>query len=87
MCLLGVTQSGAISFVSKPFGGNTLDKKNVKMSELVDLFDTGDICMANRGFNIQELLLHMQVRLTISPFQRTTKNSMSFTFPKKFCRI
>ncbi|XP_072014153.1 LOW QUALITY PROTEIN: uncharacterized protein [Amphiura filiformis] len=78
-CLVGITPSGAISFVSKPVGGNTSDKKIVKMSGLVDLFEPGDLCMADRGFNIQELLLHKQVRLIIPPFQRTTKSTSQFT--------
>ena len=78
-CLVGVTPSGTISFVSKPTGGNTSDKKIVKMTNIVDLFEANDICMADRGFNIQELFLHKQVRLVIPPFMRTTKSTSQFT--------
>ena len=78
-CLVGISPSGAISYVSKPAGGNTSDKKLVKMSQIVELFEPGDICMADRGFNIQELFLHRQVRLVIPPFMRTTKSTAQFT--------
>ncbi|XP_014664453.1 PREDICTED: uncharacterized protein LOC106806841 [Priapulus caudatus] len=78
-CLVGITPSGTISYISKPTGGNTSDKKIVKMTNIVDKFEPGDICMADRGFNIQELFLHKQVRLVIPPFQRTTNSTSQFT--------
>ncbi len=60
-CLVSMTPRGTISYISKPTGGNTSDKKIVKMTNIVDKFQPGDICMADRGFNIQELFLHKQV--------------------------
>ena len=78
-CLVGIAPSGTISYVSKPAGGNTSDKKIVKMTAMTEKFEPGDICMADRGFNIQELFLHKQVRLVIPPFQRTTKRTSQFT--------
>ena len=78
-CLVGITPAGTISFISKPTGGNTSDKKIVKMTKIIDKLQPNDILMADRGFNIQELLLHKQVKLIIPPFVRTTTSSSQFT--------
>ena len=77
--LVGITPGGTISFISKPTGGNTSDKKIVKMSNFVDRLEPKDIVMADRGFNIQELLLHKHVQLVIPPFVRTTTSTSQFT--------
>ena len=78
-CLVGITPGGTISYVSKTFGGSNSDKKIVKKTGIVEKFDEGDICMAGRGFNIQELFLQKQVQLIIPPFKRTTPSTNQFT--------
>lgn len=49
------------------------------MSGLIEKLEKGDILMADRGFNIQELLLHKEVKLIIPPFKRTTRSTNQFT--------
>ena len=49
------------------------------MTTIFDKLQPNDILMADRGFNIQELLLHKQVKLIIPPFMRTTTSSSQFT--------
>jgi len=78
-CLVGITPGGTISYVSKAFGGSESDKKIVKSTGIVNRFEAGDICMADRGFNIQELFLEKQVELIIPPFKRTTPSTDQFT--------
>ncbi len=78
-CLVGITPGGTISYISKPVGGSTSDKEVVKMTGIVEKFDKGDICMADRGFNIQELFLNKEVKLVIPPFTRTTNSTKQFT--------
>jgi len=51
--LIGITPSGAISFIS---GGNISDKKLTLESGILELFDPGDAIMADRGFNIADIL-------------------------------
>ena len=78
-CLVGITPGGSISFVSVPAGGNTSDKKLVKMTNIVEKFEENDIVLADRGFNIQELFLHKQVKVIVPPFQRSTSSTSQFT--------
>ena len=54
--LVGITPSGAISFVSDLYGGNISDKKLTQVSGLLDLLQPGDTVMADRGFNIDDIL-------------------------------
>ena len=49
------------------------DKDLVKRSGIVDLFSPGDTLLADRGFNIQEFLLHKGVKLVIPPFLKAKK--------------
>ncbi|XP_068739049.1 uncharacterized protein [Montipora capricornis] len=71
--LVACTPAGTISFVSKAVGGSMSDKELVKRSGIVDLFSPGDTLLADRGFNIQELLLHKGVKLVIPPFLKAKK--------------
>ena len=59
---------GTVSFVSHGIGGAVSDKRLVKESEILSKRETGDTVFADRGFNIQELLLPYQVKLAISLF-------------------
>ena len=54
--LVAITPSGAISFISDLYGGNISDKKLTQISGLLNLLECGDSIMADRGFNIQDIL-------------------------------
>lgn len=71
--LVACTPAGTVSFVSKAAGGNMSDKEIVKRSGILDKFEPGDTLLADRGFNIQELLLGRAVKLVIPPFLRGKK--------------
>ena len=49
------------------------DKEIVKRSGILDKFEPGDVVMADRGFNIQDLLLAKETKLIIPPFTRKGK--------------
>ncbi|KAJ8040479.1 hypothetical protein HOLleu_14779 [Holothuria leucospilota] len=46
----------------------------LKITNVIHLLGEGDILLANRGFNIQEMLLQRQVKFLILPFARTTSS-------------
>ena len=54
---------GTVSFVSSAAGGAMSDKRLVKESGILSKFIPQDTVLADRGFNIQELLLPYQVNL------------------------
>lgn len=66
--LIGIMPSGAIVFVSPTYEGSISDKKLVQVSGLLDKLEVGDEVMADKGFDIQDLLAPLGIRLNIPPF-------------------
>ena len=66
--LIGVTPSGAISFVSPCYEGSISDRRLVEVSGLLQKLEPGDEVMADKGFQIQDILAPLGVRLNIPPF-------------------
>lgn len=66
--LVGIMPSGVVTFVSPTYEGSISDRKLVESSGLLDLLETGDEIMADKGFQIQDLLAPLGVRLNIPPF-------------------
>ena len=65
--LVGIDPSGAVTFVSDLFTGRCLDKQIIRASGILDLLEKDDDVMADRGFEIEELLPE-GVTLNIPPF-------------------
>ena len=55
--LIGITPSGAISFISEVYEGFISDRKSVEVSGLLDKLEPGDEVMADKGFKIHDLLI------------------------------
>ena len=68
--LVGITPTGAVSFVSPLYSGNISDKELTRESGLLDLLEVGDHVMADRGFEIEDDLHARGVKLNIPPFLR-----------------
>ena len=66
--LIGISPSGAVAFVSQLFSGSISDKQLTRQSGVLDLLQSGDSVMADRGFDIQDDLTPLGVRLNIPPF-------------------
>ena len=66
--LVGISPIGAITFTSKLWGGRVSDRKITECCGILDLLEPGDNVMADRGFDVQELLAAQQVKLNIPPF-------------------
>ena len=71
--LIGISPGGAITFVSKLFPGSISDKELTRKSGLLDLLQSGDSVMADRGFDIQDDLTLLGVKVNIPPFLKRKK--------------
>jgi hypothetical protein len=68
--LVGIVPKGGISFVSELYGGSISDKELAQLSGLIDKLQRGDAIMADRGFNIQEMLAEKGVSVNVPPFMK-----------------
>ena len=67
--LVGIAPNGAVTFISDLYGGHVSDRKIVIASGILDMLEPQDSVMADRGFEIQDLLVP-KVSLNIPPFMR-----------------
>ena len=87
--LIGITPSGAISFVSPCYEGSISDRRLVEASGLLEKLEPGDEVMADKGFQIQDILAPLGVRLNTPPFL-ASNSQMSVddvTMTRKIARL
>lgn len=68
--LTGVTPQGAVSFISKAWGGRVSDKFLTENSGLLKNLLPGDIVLADRGFDIADSVGFYQAQLYIPAFTK-----------------
>ena len=73
--LVGISPNVWITFVSNPYGGSISDREIVKTSAFMDLLEESDLIMADRGFDIQDLLASKKVTLFILRNDKVNRNS------------
>lgn len=71
--------SGVITFVSNLWGGRVSDRAIIEQCGLLDLLDAGDRVIADRGFDIQDLLAEKMVCPEYSPISRRQVATFSKT--------
>ena len=64
----GITPHGAVSFVSSLYTGSISDKEITKCCGILDLLETNDSVMAEKGFKIDDLLCSKGVELNLPPY-------------------
>ena len=67
--LIGISPAGSVSFVLDLYAGRSSDKQVTLASSLLTLLEKGDSIMADKGFDIQNVLPE-GVSLNIPPFLR-----------------
>jgi DDE superfamily endonuclease len=67
-CLVGVTPSGAVSFINSLYPGSISDKQINRVSGFLNLLEEGDLVMADKGFLIQDLLVPKNCTLVMPNF-------------------
>ena len=68
----GVSPNRCLTFVSDLLGGRFTDKKITKKSGIYEFIEAGDNVMADRGFDIHDILLE-GVGLKIPPYEGEKK--------------
>ena len=67
--LFGIAPPGAPVFISDLYIGSISDINDItKQSGILELLKKGDACMADKGFNIKDLLEPIGVTLNLPPF-------------------
>jgi len=66
--LVGISPSGLVTFVSHFYGGHVSDKAVTDNCGIIDLLEPGDVVMADKEFDIQDLLVPKRVALNIPRF-------------------
>ena len=69
-CLVCISPSGAFTYISNLWGGNTSDRHITKECGFLELIRPGDEIMADRGFVIRDLLTKKRAKLIIPPFTK-----------------
>ena len=68
--LVSISPIMHFNFVSALYTGSISDKQIVQESGFLDLLEPADVVMADKGFNIQDLLALREVRLVAPPMLR-----------------
>ena len=71
--LLSVTPGGTVSFVSKCYGGCASDRYITETCGILENLNDGDNLMADKGFNISDILVGKGSKLIIPPFLKDKK--------------
>ena len=69
-CLQGIAPHGHVTFVSQVYEGSISDRAITEQSGLLQKLEHGDSVMADKGFDIQDLLVEYGVKLNIPPFRQ-----------------
>ena len=67
--LIGIDPTGTITFVSDLWAGSISDKQLTKNCGILEMLESGDQIMANKGFLISDLTVEKGVELVIPPLK------------------
>lgn len=73
--LIAITPTGAIAFVSKAWGGRASDRYIVEHSGFLSYIEEGDLIMADKGFNIGDILAKRKAYLNTPPYLKSKQFS------------
>lgn len=65
--LVGITLAGGVSFVSKLYTGSISDKEMTKHSGMLQLLESGDSVMMDKGLTVEAEMKDVGANLVIPP--------------------
>ena len=81
--IVSISPIAHFNFVSNLFSGSISDKEIIRQSGFLDKLQPGDAIMADKGFNIQDLLALRETRLIAPPIMRKGTVSSKKLRPSK----
>lgn len=66
--LIGTSPSGMVTYVSECYGGSTSDRQIIERSDLALHCNRGDSIMADKGFDVQDLLAPYGIHVNMPAF-------------------
>lgn len=73
--LIGIAPYGVIIFVSKLYTGSISDKEIFRKSKILWLLQPRDGVMADKGFQVEKMLLELGAMLIIPPLKKSSQLS------------
>ncbi|XP_062535339.1 uncharacterized protein LOC134204542 [Armigeres subalbatus] len=71
--LIAMNPDGTVAFISSGFAGRCSDKEIFRQSKFIDLVDEGDVVLADKGFDIADVIASKKAILNIPNFLRKKK--------------
>ena len=71
--LIGISPQGTITFISKAWGGRVSDRYITQYCGILDKLQPGDLILADRGFNIKDLVQKRDADINIPIINRSRR--------------
>jgi len=71
--LIGISPGGLITYISKPYGGRASDKAIFEQSNIIEMMQTPDAVMVDKGFLIDDICNKKNITIIRPPFLRNQK--------------
>ena len=86
---VGIAPTGGITYCSDMYEGSISDKEIIKKCGFLDKLNPGDLVIADRGFDIKDLLQTRKVHLNIPPFlmNRVRLTAQEEILTKRIARV
>ena len=86
--LISMSPIPHINFVSNLYSGSISDKELTKQCGFIDQLNAGDVIMADKGFNVQDLFAQKHVRLLAPPLMAKGRVSpKATTMTRRIARV
>lgn len=80
--LVGCDEAGAVNFISDAFVGSISDREILVKSGFLEMVEKGDAVLADKGFNVSDLLKSKGVVINIPPFLKGKEQLSDFQVMK-----
>ena len=85
--LVGINESGAVIFISEAYGGSVSDRELFEKCGIIDRLRSGDVILCDRGFLIQDLVAHIDVKVNMPAFLKKGVTQFEPTQQKKSKKV